>query len=59
MTEVVEEKGRWSVYMEVLFVDGAVRHQIGTYHTRQRAEMAAGIVYRSANRESGSGWEGS
>ncbi len=57
VTEVVEEKGRFTVYMEVVFVDQVVRHRIGSHHTRARAELAARFAYQSANRRSGTGRE--
>jgi len=56
MTEVVEERGRYTVVMEVVFLDGSVRHRLQTYHTRARAEQAARIVWRTANRDHGPAW---
>ncbi len=55
-TEVVEESGRFVVMLDVVFTDGAVRHRMGDYHTRARAELAARIVRATAEREAGPGW---
>ncbi len=55
-TEVVEESGRFVVMLHVVFDDGAVRHRMGDYHTRARAELAAKIVRATAEREAGPGW---
>ena len=45
-----------TVFMEVVFVDRAVRHRLQTYHTRQRAEQAAELMRRTANRDHGPDW---
>jgi hypothetical protein len=55
-TEVVEESGRFVVILDVVFHDGAVRHRMGDYHTRARAEFAAKIVRATAERDAGPGW---
>jgi len=55
-TEVVEEDGRFTVVLHVVFPDGAVRHRLQTYHTRERAELAARIVHRTAERDHGKDW---
>lgn len=55
-TEVVEEAGRFVVMLDVVFADGAVRHRLGDYHTRARAELAAKLVRATAEREAGPGW---
>lgn len=55
-TEVVEESGRWVVMLDVVFPDGAVRHRIGEYHTRAKAEVAARLVQATAERDAGPGW---
>jgi hypothetical protein len=55
-TEVVEESGRFVVMLDVVFPDGAVRHRMGDYHTRARAEFAAKILRATAEREAGPGW---
>ena len=55
-TDVIEEAGRYTVVMDVVFPDGAVRHRLQSYHTRSRAEAAAKMFYRTAQREAPSGW---
>ncbi len=55
-TEVVEEAGRFVVMLDVVFADGAVRHRLGEYHTRERAELAARLVRATAERDAGPGW---
>jgi hypothetical protein len=55
-TEVVEESGRWVVMLDVVFADGAVRHRIGDYHSRAKAEVAARLVQATAEREAGPSW---
>lgn len=55
-TDVVEESGRFVVVLDVAFPDGVVRHRLGEYHTRERAERAARIVLATAEREAGPGW---
>lgn len=48
---VVEERGRWQVILDFVFPDGAVRHQVNSYHTRQKAEVAARLMKAAAERE--------
>lgn len=48
---VVEERGQWTVVLDVVFPDGAVRHRLQTYHTKARAELAARIVLATAERD--------
>lgn len=55
-TEIIEERGRFTVVLDVVFDDGAVRHRLQTYHTRARAELAARIVRATAEREHGPEW---
>ena len=55
-TDVLEESGRFTVVMDVIFSDGAVRHRLQSYHTRMRAEAAARMFYRTAEREAPPGW---
>ena len=55
-TEVVEEAGRFVVMLDVVFPDGAVRHRLGDYHTRERAERAAKVILATAERDAGPGW---
>jgi hypothetical protein len=54
--EVVEESGRFVVMLDVVFGDGAVRHRLGDYHTRARAERAARLFQATAERKAGPGW---
>lgn len=59
---VVEESGRWVVYLEIGFWDNndptqplhIKRHRIAEYNTRERAEVAAHWMQRSADRNPGS-----
>ena len=55
-TDVVEERGRFTVVMDVVFADGAVRHRLCTYHSRARAEAAARMFYRTAERDAPPDW---
>jgi hypothetical protein len=55
-TEVVEERGRFVVVLDVVFEDGAVRHRLQSYHSRARAELAAKIVRATAERDHGTNW---
>lgn len=48
---VVEESGRFVVWMTVLFDDEVVRHRIRDYPTRRAAEIAASMISRTANRD--------
>jgi hypothetical protein len=50
-TQVIEEHGQFTVVLDVVFDDGAVRHRINTYHTRAKAELAARIVCATAERD--------
>lgn len=54
-TVVVEERGRWAVDIIVVFADGVVRKRIDTHATRARAELAADLIRRAANRDIGGG----
>ena len=54
-TVVVEERGRWAVEIIVVFADGVVRKRINTHATRARAELAADLIRRAANRDIGGG----
>ncbi len=53
---VVEEAGRFVVMLDVVFPDGVIRHRLGDYHTRARAEVAAKWFQATAEREAGPGW---
>lgn len=55
-TDIIEEHGRFTVVLDVVFGDGAVRHRLQTYHTRARAELAARIVRATAERDRGPEW---
>jgi hypothetical protein len=50
-TVVVEERGRFAVDIVVVFADGVVRKRIDTHHTRRRAELAANLIRRAAERD--------
>ncbi|MBW0116776.1 hypothetical protein [Pseudonocardia abyssalis] len=50
-TVVVEDRGRWVVEIVVVFADGVVRHRIDSFHTRERAEISAGLIKRAAERD--------
>jgi hypothetical protein len=55
-TEVVEERGRFVVVLDVVFDHGAVRHRVGEYHTRAKAELAARIVRATVERNAAPTW---
>jgi hypothetical protein len=48
--EVVEQDGRWLVYLVVVLASGAVRRQVGDFPDRRRAEQAGRIIERNARR---------
>ncbi|MBX7453255.1 hypothetical protein GR927_35200 [Mycolicibacterium sp. 3033] len=50
-TVVVPERGHWAVEVVVVFDDGVVRTRIGTHRSRRRAELAADLIKRAAERE--------
>lgn len=50
-TVVVAEHGHFAVDIVVVFADGVVRKRIGTYRTRGRAELAASLIKRAAERD--------
>lgn len=50
-TFVVEERGHWAVDIVVVFADGVVRKRIDTHRTRGRAEFAANVIKRAAERD--------
>jgi hypothetical protein len=53
-TVVVEDPGRrWAVEIIVVFADGVVRKRISTHHTKARAELAADLIKRTAERDIG------
>ena len=47
---VVEESGRWIVYLDVVLESGAVRRRVGDHHDERRASQAARIIERNARR---------
>lgn len=58
LTEIVEERGQWVVYLEVVFPDRTVRHRIQAYPRKRLAEIAAQYIRRGASREKPFGSEG-
>lgn len=52
-TVVVEERGQFAVDIVVVFADGVVRKRIDTHRTRRRAELAAHLIRRAAERDIG------
>ncbi|KMO75804.1 hypothetical protein MOBUDSM44075_02893 [Mycolicibacterium obuense] len=50
-TVVVPERGQWVVEVVVVFDDGVVRTRISTHRSRRRAELAADLIKRAAERE--------
>ncbi|MEI7914599.1 MAG: hypothetical protein WCH82_07610 [Mycobacteriaceae bacterium] len=52
-TVVVEENGRWAIDIVVVFADGVVRKRINSHATRARAELAADLIRRTADRDIG------
>jgi hypothetical protein len=50
-TIVVEERGQYAVDVVVVFDDCVVRKRIDTHRTRGRAELAARLIKRAAERD--------
>ena len=50
-TSVVEERGQWHVEIIVVFEDEVVRRRVGTYFTERRAQIAADLIKRTAQRD--------
>ena len=50
-TVVVHERGHWAVDIVVVFDDGVVRKRIATHRTRGRADLAADLIKRAAERD--------
>lgn len=48
---VVPERGQWAVDVVVVFDDGVVRRRISTHRTRRRADLAADLIKRAAERD--------
>ena len=47
---VVEEHGRWIVYLDAVLASGAVRRKVGEHHDERRAVHAARIFERNVRR---------
>jgi hypothetical protein len=50
-TAVVAERGQWHVEIIVVFEDEVVRRRVGTYFTERRAQIAADLIKRTAQRD--------
>lgn len=50
-TVVVEERRQWHVEIVVVFEDEVVRRRVGTYFTESRAQIAADLIKRTAERD--------
>ncbi len=50
-TVIVPDHGHWAVDIIVVFDDGVVRKRISTHRTRRRAELAADLIKRAAERD--------
>ena len=50
-TAVVEERRQWHVEIVVVFEDEVVRRRVGTYYTEKRAQIAADLIKRTAERD--------
>lgn len=50
-TVVVEEHRQWHVEIVVVFDDEVVRRRVGTYFTERRAQIAADLIKRTAERD--------
>ena len=48
--EVVEEHGRWIVYLTVVLASGAVRRKVADEHDERRARQSAKIIEHNARR---------
>ena len=49
-TEVIRERGQWSVYLLVITPEGVDRRLLKTCFTRQQALLTADVVRRTAAR---------
>lgn len=49
--DVVEERGRWVVYIEVGNIDTSVKHRIQDYPKKALAELAAKWIKRTAEKQ--------
>ncbi|ADG89916.1 hypothetical protein TBS_32760 [Thermobispora bispora] len=52
-TVVVPDKGRWAVDLIVMSRESVVRHRISVHPTKERAEISARIIKRTADRDLG------
>lgn len=50
-SEVIEENGRFVVYLETITKHSTVKHRINDYPTRRKAEIAADLMRRCADRD--------
>jgi hypothetical protein len=50
-TVVVEDRRQWHVEIVVVFADEVVRRRVGTYFTERRAQIAADLIKRTAERD--------
>lgn len=50
-TFIEQRRGQWVVSIAVAFADGVVRHEINTYRSQRRAEVAASWIKRAAQRD--------
>lgn len=50
-TVVVEERRQWHVEIVVVFEDEVVRRRVGAYFTERRAQIAADLIKRTAERD--------
>ena len=50
-SEVIEENGRFVVYLETIRAHSTTRHRINDYPTRRKAEIAADLMRRCADRD--------
>jgi hypothetical protein len=55
-TEVRSKRGLHTVWVHVTFPDGVYSHKILTYFSQRRAEFAADVIERAANRTVPAGW---
>ena len=53
---MVPDHGQWTVVIDVVFADGAIRHRVRTFHTKARAELAARIMHATAERDHRPDW---
>lgn len=50
-TEIVEERGRWVVYVEVGDSESSIRHRVNDFHKKSLAEIAAHWIKITAEKE--------